>query len=142
MATTKKDNNTMAKEVVEAADKAAKEAQEVVDVMIEIGNKAFANAKPMMDTQQQIWEDSFATWQDASNGYLAFVTRATQQVFEQSMTFQNEMLAIAESNTKQTQELYAAQQAMILDSVEAYQTQLQATSERLVKIFTPVFPIK
>lgn len=142
MATTKAVENKMAKEVAEAAEKAAKESQEVLDTMLEIGNKAFANTKPMVEAQQKAWEDSFAVWQETSNSSLAFVTKATQQLFDQSMAFQKNMFDITEANLKQAQELYAAEQAMLFEAAEAFQAQSQAANERLAKMFTPIFPIK
>lgn len=142
MATTKAVENIMVKEVVEAAEKAAKESQEMLDAMIEIGNKAFANTRPMIEAQQKTWEDSFVVWQESSNKYLAMVTKATQQMFDQSMAFQKNMFDITEANLKQAQELYAAEQVMLFEATEAFQAQSQAANERLAKMFTPVVPIK
>ncbi len=142
MATKKVMDNNVAKEVAEAAEKAAKESQEVLDTMIEIGNKAFANTKPMVEAQQKAWEDNFAMWQKTGNSYLAFVTKATQQLFDQSLAFQKDMFEISEANLKQAQELYAAEQVMLFEAAEAFQAQNQAAAERLAKMFAPAFPVK
>jgi hypothetical protein len=53
------------------------------------------------------------------------------------MAVQKEILAISETGLKQSLGLLTAEQAMILETTEAFQNQMQAASERMSKSFVP-----
>ena len=64
-------------------------------------------------------ENSFGMWQEVSTSYLNFVTSATRQIMDQSLAVQKEMVAISETGLKQSVELLATEQAMVLEAAEA-----------------------
>jgi hypothetical protein len=47
-------------------------------------------------------------------------------------------LKLVESNFKKTQEMVAAEQSLVVNALESYQSQVKAASEQLSKISTPV----
>jgi hypothetical protein len=134
MAATKTKNGNVAEEM---ANKAAAETKEWVDSVLETTSKVISDSKPVFSAQQKMLENSFGMWQEVSTSYLNFVTSATRQIMDQSLAVQKEMLAISETGLKQSVELLATEQAMVLEAAEALQGQMRAASERMSKSFNP-----
>lgn len=134
-------NGKVAADMADVANKAAVEAKEIVDSVIEATNKAVADTKPMLEAQQKMMETSFGIWFQASENYLNFVTSASKQVMGQTLGFQKEMFDVAQDGVKKMQDLWVAEQAFALENAESLQAQMKATSERMAKMFAPVFPV-
>jgi hypothetical protein len=134
MAATKTKNGNVAEEM---ANKAAAETQEWLDSVLETTNKAITDSKPIFTVQQKMLETSFGMWQEVSTNYLNFITSATHQIMDQSLAVQKEMLAISETGLRQSLELLATEQAMVLEAVETLQGQMKDASERMSKSFNP-----
>jgi hypothetical protein len=136
---TKVKNGQMGAEMVnEAANKAAKEAKVVMDNMIDVSNKALEDTKPLIDAHQKLLQNSFTMWQSYTQSYADFVTEATQKTLDQSLAMRKQWLKLVESNFKKTQEMVAAEQSLVVNALESYQSQVKAASEQLSKISTPV----
>jgi len=141
MTTTAKAKNgkVTAETVAEAAGKFTEEAKAVTDTWFDVTGKAAEETKTILDAQQKMMQDGFATWQKHAQTNLEFFARASQQIFEESLATSERWGKMTEGNLKKAQELWLAEQNTALDFAETYWPQAQATSERMVKLFTPVF---
>jgi hypothetical protein len=137
-ATKTKNGQVAAEAMADVAGKVTQEAKVITDTLLDVTNKAAEETKSVLDAQQKMLQDSFATWQKYNQTYLDFVIGATQQTIKESLALRERVGKIAEGNWKKANELMAAEQTVTLETAEAYWTQAQATSERIVKLFTPV----
>ncbi len=137
---TKGKNGKVAAEVVfDAANKAAEEAKVITDSLLSAAGKATEDTKVVLDAQYKMMQSGFDLWQQYSQSYFDFVIEATQQNLEQSLAFREKMGKSLDSSLKKAEELMMAEQELILEASEAFQAQIQASSERFAKLFTPNF---
>ncbi len=139
-ATKAKNNGKVAAEsMADVAGKVTQEAKAVTDTLFDVTSKAAKETKAVLDAQQKMLQDSFDMWQKHNQTYLDFVIGATQQSVEESLALHERVSQIAESNWKKADELVAAEQAVALETTEAFWARSQAASERIAKLFTPVW---
>ncbi|MCG3210566.1 MAG: hypothetical protein FOGNACKC_04197 [Anaerolineae bacterium] len=136
MTTAKAKNGNVAQEALADASRMAEEAKEMVNSWVEASGKAVEEAKPVLAAQQKVLENSYGIWAEAGKSYLDFVTKAATQSVAQSLAFQKEMFKIAQAGIKESQELWAAEQAFVFATIESSQRQIKDTAETMGKLFT------
>lgn len=137
-AKTKNGNVTMAQEALADMTRMAEEAKGIVNNWVDVSTKAVDESKPMLAAQQKLAENNYGIWAEAGKTYLDFAAKAMAQSMAQSLAFQKEMFKIAQINIKESQELWAAEQAFVLATLESTQAQAKETVETMGKLFTPV----
>ena len=125
--------------VAEAAGKFTEEAKAAADAWFDVTGKVAEETKAILDTQQQMMQDGFATWQKHNQANLEFFAQASQQVFKESLAVCERWSKMNEGNWKKAQKLWLTEQAAAVDGTEVYWTQTQAASERMFKLFTATF---
>ena len=138
-ATKAKNGKITADTVAEAAGKFTEEAKAVTDTWFDVTGKAAEETKNILDTQQKMMQDSFATWQKYTQANLEFLTQTSQQMFEESLAINERWSKMAQDNWQKAFDLWQTEQNTAVETTEAFWTQTQAVSERMVNLFTPVF---
>ncbi len=141
MATAAKTKNgrVTADAVADVASRFTEEAKAVTDTWFDITDKVAGETRTVLDTQQKLMQDGFATWQEYNQANLEFFTKASQQLVEESLTTCERWSKMNKGNWNKAQKLWLAEQEAAVKRTEAVWTQTQAASERLLKLFIPVF---
>jgi hypothetical protein len=134
-----KNGRVAADAVAEVAGRVTDEAKAAADTWFDVTGRVAEETKALLDTQQKMMQDGLATWQKHNQANLEFISQASQQVFEQSLTVCERWSKLNVGNRKKVQKLWLAEQNAAVDAAETFWTQTQATSERMFKLFTAAF---
>jgi hypothetical protein len=135
---TKTKNETLtADTMIDAANKVTKEAKVITGAFADSATEATESAKAMMAEQQKMLQANLDVLQQYSQSYTDFVLKATQQSFDQSLALRQQLGELFESNFKKTQELMAAEQELVREAAESFQTQFRTSAEQLTKLSVP-----
>jgi hypothetical protein len=132
---TPKDAKEAINMVAESANKVAEESKIVVDEMVNFTAKAAEDSQAILASNQKLFQNSLEVWQNYTQAYLEFVIKATQRTVEQSFAFRQSLDKIFVDSLKRNQTLLETEQGAAFDAVDAFQTQVKATSDRVAKSF-------
>jgi hypothetical protein len=138
-ATKTKNGKVTAEGITEAAGKFTKEAKAAADTWFEVTGKAVTETKTILDAQQKMVQDAFATWQKYAQANGEFFTQASQQMFAESLVVGERWNNMAQDNRQKAFDLWQAEQDAAVETAQAFWNQSQAASEQMFTIFTPVF---
>jgi hypothetical protein len=131
---------TSGKETVNSAAEVAaqvtEETKAAMDVVMETTVKVAEDTKTLLATNQEVLENSFATWQEYNKTYTNFVLEATQQVLNESLAFRENLDKVMSDSFQKAQALSEQERRIALNAAELFQAQAQAASEYAGKMFT------
>lgn len=113
--------------------------QKLMTDWLDAAAKSAEAGKPMIDAQQKMWADGLAMWQEAGQTWADFAGKTIRQNFEQSLAVQQEAAALAQDAVKKSQEMLAAQQSLLKDSAELWQTNAKDAAAQMEGMFSPFF---
>ena len=120
----------IAAQTSEGAKAAANNVMEAVNIYNE-------NGVTFLNAQQKLMQASLDIYQQYTKAYGDFIFGAYQYTLEQSLGWREQFTQVTEAYYAKTQELGHSEQKFVLEAVESLQSQVKASSERVVEMFTP-----
>jgi hypothetical protein len=129
--------------VADVAAKVNEETKVVVDAVINTTAKVAEDSKTILAANQEALEKSFVTWQEYNKAYNSLVLEATQQFLNESLAFRANLDKMWADSFKKARVLSLEERQVVLDAVDLFQAQSQATAEYFSRLFTTtskIFP--
>lgn len=114
------------------------DARFVGNTIFEVTHKVNETINQAMIAQQKLWQSSLTGWETYNQSFLDLFIKGLNQLLEQSLSLREQVDGLIEDNLKKVQEITIVEEEVFFEAAEEVQPRLQATSERVVKIFSSI----